>query len=70
MSALIQHTVQTSLPPEAVNTPDEYYLRGLVCLNADRHGLLCHCRHQSLHVVSGHVLVTGGTLLSDAHGST
>ena len=26
--------------------------RGLVCLNDDRHGLLCHCRHQSLLIAT------------------
>ena len=34
----------------------------LVCLNCDRHCLLCYCRHQTLLAVSGHVLVSASMM--------
>ena len=43
---------------------------GVMCLNVNIHGLLCHCRHLSLLFVSRHVLVFRDTSLGDAHGAT
>ena len=33
-----------------------------VCLNCDRNGLLCSCRHRTLLAVSGHVLVSASMM--------
>ena len=44
--------------------------RGLVCLNGDGHGLLCHCRHQGLLAVGGHVLVSRDTSLGEPDSAT
>ena len=41
-----------------------------LCLNVNRHGLLCHCRHQSVLVVSRHVHISRGTSLSGPHDGT